>query len=224
MITPFLTFVAFILLLFVSLSVPIIKSIYLFKLGVNVASSVVTSASGSVKFGVWGYCVSPINVAVAGISRSVSGECSSTRLGYTFDESIESALRVSGFNNVIKKGLTTVLVLHPIACLLAFVAFLTSLFMLRRGRNGTSRLPSLCTAGVAFLALLVTLIVFILDIVLVVVVRAKVLDQGAQLKFSWGNAVWMVLGALIALILANLGACIGICTGNHRRTTRKAVY
>lgn len=62
--TPLLLFAAFILLLLVSLSVPIIKSIALLKLtatvseGVSVAS---VDATGSVNFGVWGYCISAIN-------------------------------------------------------------------------------------------------------------------------------------------------------------------
>ena len=65
LITPVLLFAAFLLLLLVSLSVPIIKSIVLLKLsaiiseGISVAT---VNATGSVKFGVWGYCTSAIDV------------------------------------------------------------------------------------------------------------------------------------------------------------------
>ncbi|EEB88529.1 hypothetical protein MPER_13587, partial [Moniliophthora perniciosa FA553] len=56
LVTPALAFVAFLLLLLISLSVPIIKSIYLFSLTTNVSSSLFNSgAFGAVKFGVWGY-------------------------------------------------------------------------------------------------------------------------------------------------------------------------
>lgn len=110
-ITPSLLFVAFLLLLLVTLSVPIIKTIYLFNLSANV-STVLESASGSVKFGVFGYCTSGIDVGLvilldevvsvfltnvslcSGIiSDSVTpAECSKAHLGYTFDSTVASAL------------------------------------------------------------------------------------------------------------------------------------
>jgi len=59
-----LLFIAFLLHLLVSLSVPIAKSIYLFKLTANVSSGLINSgASASVKFGVWGYCFSGVSVS-----------------------------------------------------------------------------------------------------------------------------------------------------------------
>lgn len=62
-VTPLLLFIATLLLLLVSLSVPIAKTIYLFKVTANVSSGLLKSgANGTVKFGVWGYCVSSIDV------------------------------------------------------------------------------------------------------------------------------------------------------------------
>lgn len=62
--TPVLLFIAFLLLLLVSLSVPVIKTIYLFRIAVDVSSSFLKSGvTGSVKFGVWGYCSTGIDVA-----------------------------------------------------------------------------------------------------------------------------------------------------------------
>jgi hypothetical protein len=63
-ITLFLLFAAFVLLLLVSLSVPIIHVIYLFKLVFNVSESVGSvdaQANASIDFGLWGFCVSTIN-------------------------------------------------------------------------------------------------------------------------------------------------------------------
>jgi hypothetical protein len=61
--TPLLTFAAFILLLLVSLSVPVIKSIYLFKLTAHIDGLLGASAKASAKFGVWGYCYSGIGAS-----------------------------------------------------------------------------------------------------------------------------------------------------------------
>lgn len=62
--TPLLLLAAFILLLLVSLSIPIIKSIDLLQLSANVkegVSIVSATVTGRVKFGVWGYCISSID-------------------------------------------------------------------------------------------------------------------------------------------------------------------
>ena len=62
--TPLLLLAAFILLLLVSLSIPIIKSIDLLQLSANVkegVSIVSATVTGRVKFGVWGYCISVID-------------------------------------------------------------------------------------------------------------------------------------------------------------------
>lgn len=80
-ITPVLLFIAFILLLLVSLSAPIIKSIFLFRLTANVGSSLLnTGASGSVNFGVWGYCISAIDVSYVVLSLLTTTK----RLSYLF--------------------------------------------------------------------------------------------------------------------------------------------
>ncbi|KAF8078042.1 pali-domain-containing protein [Lyophyllum atratum] len=172
-ITPVLLFIAFILLLLVTLSAPIIKSIFLFRLTANAGST------ASTNFGVWGYCISSIDVSIS------------------------------------YHGTTTAaLVLHPIAAGLTFLAFLISLFILRRGSNGTSRLPSFCTLGVGLLAAVLT----------TSVVRHRVRDASdGDLQLNWGNAVWMTLGATIALWLAMVGACAGVCACGGRRFVMKAI-
>lgn len=63
-VTPVLLFISFLLLLLVTLSVPIARTIYLFDIIANVGSSLLSSgASGSVKFGVFGYCLSGVDVS-----------------------------------------------------------------------------------------------------------------------------------------------------------------
>lgn len=62
--TPFLIFSAFLLLLLVSLSAPVISSIWLFRLAAQASVAIVdASATATVRFGVWGYCISAIDVS-----------------------------------------------------------------------------------------------------------------------------------------------------------------
>jgi len=224
-VTPVLLFIAFLLLLLVSLSVPITKTIYLFQLVANVSSGILQSgASGSVKFGVWGYCFSGVDVSVFGSQHDTAAECSKPKLGYTFDQTIGNALHVSGLENAISRTLTAALVLNPVACGLTFLALIVSLGMVRRGSSGVSRVASLCTLGISILAGLITSIIFFIDIGLVASVRSKVKkDTSGDLQLNWGNAVWMVLGATLAIFASLIGACSGVCCG--RRSNRKpAVY
>ncbi|KAK7014948.1 actin cortical patch SUR7/pH-response regulator pali [Favolaschia claudopus] len=220
LLTPPLIFVAFLLLLLVTLSVPIIKDIFLFRLSAAASSGLLnSSASSSVVFGVFGYCTSGVDVRVAGVNHDTAAECSRRHLGYTFDDNVQTALRVSGLEDKnISKALTGVLALHPIVVALTFVTFLISLFMLRRGANGTSRLPSFIALGVGIFTAVLTTIVFLVDCILVAVVRHKVhqISDGI-LTLNWGNAVWMSLTAAILLWIANVGALAGVCCGNKRR-------
>ncbi|PPQ70752.1 hypothetical protein CVT25_000073 [Psilocybe cyanescens] len=222
--TPILVFIAFLILLLVSLSAPIIKSIILFRLSanINVGPSIFSaSASGSVGFGVWGYCISAINVAVVGVDRSRDAQCSKTHLGYTLDSTVARALNADDLQNVLSRTTTAVFVLHPIAAALAFLTLLISLFILRRGSNGTSRLPSFLTMGIGSLAAFFTTVVFLIDVILVAVVRKRVHNAtDGDLNLVWGNAVWMTLGAAIALWLSLVGACCGML--GARRTNRCA--
>ena len=59
---PFFLFSAFVLLLLVTLSAPIIDPIYLFRLSADVGGSS-NGGSGSIQFGVFGYCVSAIETS-----------------------------------------------------------------------------------------------------------------------------------------------------------------
>jgi len=219
--TPVLLLIAFILLLQVSLSVPIIKTIFLFKLSAHVRAGIIDSGvSGHVKFGAWGYCISPVQVSIVGIDKTTAGECSKAALGYTFDETVASALRVSGLENLISRTLTAVLVLHPIACALTFLALTVSIVTLLKRRNSVaaaSRISALVTMVLGGLAALLTTIVFLIDVSLVAIVRRKV--NNSNLTLTWGNAVWMALGATILLWFSVVGACCGVIAIRRQRKT-----
>ncbi|TRM61896.1 hypothetical protein BD626DRAFT_405068 [Schizophyllum amplum] len=186
-VSPLLTFAAFVLLLLVSLSTPIIKSIHIFSVTSDVTTSIFNTdvgVSGYADFGVWGYCTSDI---------TVSG--------------------VSGYEDTISKGTTAALVLHPIACGLTFLAFLVSLLMVFRARvEGTARFASICSLVWGILAAILTTAVFLIDIIFVAIVRNKVRDESDnEVDLHFDNAIWMVLGAAVALWLSLIGGCCGVC-------------
>ncbi|KAJ3545692.1 hypothetical protein NMY22_g2328 [Coprinellus aureogranulatus] len=183
---PLLLFSAFVLLLLVSLSAPIIDSIYLFRLAARAAG-----ARSTVNFGVWGYCIGAVETTL-GLGTLSDGSCSKARLGYRVDSAVARVLGVSGITDSISRVLTAVFILNPIAAGLTFLAFVISLFMLRKGANGTARLPSFLTFGIGTLAALATTAAFIANVVIVAVVRNRIrndLGAGDALDFTWGNAV-----------------------------------
>jgi len=220
-IAPILLFLAFLLLLLVSLSVPIIKTLYLLRLTALVKTSIIkSSASGSVTFGVWGYCISTINENILpGISDSQAGSCSKPHLGFTFDSTVTEALHVSGLAKDISKATTAAFVLHPIACGLTFLALLFSLALLHPRTRGI-RLHSLLTLVISLLAAFLTTVVFLIDVIVVGILHSHVSkDTDGDVSASYGNAVWMTLGAALALWMACVGACVGVfsCGGFRRK-------
>ena len=72
---------------------------------------------------------------------------------------------------------------------------------------------------VSALALLVTLVAWVIEMVLFGVARSHVRDRGGDATF--GNANWLVLGALVSLILGFITATCGIF-GSYR--ARRSAY
>ena len=89
-------------------------------------------------------------------------------------------------------GLTRVMVLHPVACGLAFVAFLTSL--------GAGVVGSLIGGVVAFIAWVLTLVCLAVDFSLFGIIRHHVNKDGHNHAY-FGSAIWCLLAAFITLFL-----------------------
>ena len=72
---------------------------------------------------------------------------------------------------------------------------------------------------VSGLALVTTLVVWIIEMVLFGIARHRSRDRG--LDVTWGNANWLVLGALVSLVLGFIFATCGIF-GSYRAPRRHA--
>lgn len=214
-IVPFLIFVAFLLLLLVSLSIPIIKTISVLNIAANIQSGIGNAGiSGGVKFGLWGYCVSDITASAFGFDQSRAGYCSKSKLGYDIDSQVLDTLGLDNLDDIISHGLTFVLVLHPIACGLAFLALLFALMLIFR----PARLASAVALIFSVLAAIVATIAFAIDVALTTIARNKIGDAtDGNLKVTYGAVPWMTLGAMVALWAATVGACCGIFVGGRRR-------
>ncbi|KIM62419.1 hypothetical protein SCLCIDRAFT_119452 [Scleroderma citrinum Foug A] len=168
---------ALIMLLLVTLSVPIIKTIYLFRLVAQDSIAIVdASANATATFGVWGYCISALQASQA-----------------------------NSIANSISRTSTFVLVLHPIACGFTFVAYLIAVYTYIQRRH-VSRIsvkplpPILLFISTTFAAIL-SLVVFAIDAGVVGTLRKTVHDDTDGLvTLTWGNGIWVTLGAAIALV------------------------
>ncbi|CAE6347367.1 unnamed protein product [Rhizoctonia solani] len=218
---PFLLFSAWVLLLLVSLSLPIIKPIYILEVDAKVTPSVQTSIATSIRFGVWGMCLGFYRFGPDGATWDDAGSCTPPKLGYTVDDAI---LQLTGQKDLAKialKALMGILILHPIACGLVFLSLLASLVTTWhpvRALNVISLITVILSAVAAT-------IVFVIDIVLIPIARQKVEEATKNaLTVALGNGAWMTLGAVAALWLGVIGTSIIACGcfGCGKRRGRRA--
>ncbi|KAG2150842.1 hypothetical protein DEU56DRAFT_778762 [Suillus clintonianus] len=113
-------------------------------------------------------------------------------------------------NTGVLHNLTFVLILYPIAAGLAGLAFLFGVCGAGYHRAGTVFMSFL-----AGLATLCTFVAWIVSMSLFGVVKDRLSSEG--INASWGNANWLALGALVALILGFCTAACGVF-GNYRRS------
>jgi hypothetical protein len=123
--------------------------------------------------------------------------CIGPQLGYTVPPDVTSLINISPeVVNAVEVGLRVVLVLHPVAAGLTLVTFITSLFL-------ASHAVSIFTLFLSIVAGLLGTIVFGIDLALVIIVRNQVQNlQGLDFAVDFGDGVWMVLVAVIAIWIA----------------------
>jgi len=202
-ITGFFLFGAFLLFLLVALSLPIIKSIYVLQIkSLTSPAQPETSVATQLRFGVWGFCAS------SELSGSPT-ECVGPQLGYTLNsQTIEVITNQTELVDIILKGLTILLVLHPIAAGLA----LLTLMPVAASCLVYHKLPWILSLVLSVPTAIVSTVVFAADLALVIVARNKATDYSAiHLSIDFGNGVWMVLVSTlftwIAMVLLSARVC-----------------
>ncbi|KAF8210204.1 actin cortical patch SUR7/pH-response regulator pali [Mycena galopus ATCC 62051] len=131
--------------------------------------------AGSVSFGVFGY---------TGAHASI---------GYRFNPS-SLAFNDHAIATPVFLNLTRILVLHPIGAGLSVLAFFCGLGGIFGNRAGTAVMALLSA-----LATVVILLAFVFDMVLFGIARRQFREQG--ISSQYGNACWLTLAALVAILL-----------------------
>jgi len=206
----FLLFAASILLLITTISSPVINDISLLKVTLTNQSSIRHS---SITFGTFGYCV----LDVAG-PKSDQDSCTGSHIGYNPAAVISTVDRTS-FNEASRdttRGLTRVMVLHPIVCGLSFIAFLLAL--------GSGIFGALLASLMAALTWALTVVVMATDFVWIAIIRNHINDHGKDKsgsKAKFGPALWTEVAAMICLFFAMFIVLFSCCSKRrHKRDSR----
>ncbi len=105
------------------------------------------------------------------------------------------------------------MVLHPVACGIAFLAFLLAV--------GAGVIGSFLGSLVSLLAFVVTAIVLITDFVLFSTVKKHVKDQANGSSAAYGVAIWTLLAAAICSLLGTIIVFFACCSARlHSKRSR----
>jgi hypothetical protein len=134
-------------------------------------------------------------------------------LGYDIPSNITDFTGISPtVINAVETSLLAILVLHLVAAGLSFFGYMLSLFLV-------SHRAAIITLIIAIITAIVASVVFAIDLALVIIARNEINDSPAfRLQVDWGNAVWMVLVAVVTTWLAviTLSARACYCCGVKR--------
>jgi heme/copper-type cytochrome/quinol oxidase subunit 2 len=105
-------------------------------------------------------------------------------------------------------SLTRVQILHPVACAIAFIAFLFAL--------GAGICGSILSALVSMLAWIITLVVLITDFISWGIVKDKVNKDGSGSHARFGTGMWTELAAMILLFLGAFLVLVSCCGARRK--------
>ncbi|KAF8070397.1 hypothetical protein FPV67DRAFT_1487224 [Lyophyllum atratum] len=203
---------AFVLLLLVAISLPILKPVYLLSVKSTVTGEVPSSVATELRFGVWGLCASSVLNQPTWFTNN--GICYGPMLGYDIPSDLTNVAGSFAISSLmsVEKSLLVILVLHPIAAGFSFIGFVFAFFL---GPHGIA----IFTLIVTIIAGIVGSIVLAIDLALVIIVRKKIIDQlPYHFEVLFGPGTWMVLAAVamtwLAVVFLSARACY--CCGVRR--------
>lgn len=195
----FFLLAATVLLVVVSISAPVVDDIALFKVKLANATD---DHSSALNFGTFGYCV--VNTAAG------HDVCSGKHIGYdpvseilSVDADIDDAF--SSTNTKAAKALTKVMILHPVAAGIAFIAFVLAL--------GAGVIGSFLGSLVSLVAFVVTAVVLITDFVLFSILRRHINnDDTSDTHAKYGVAIWLLLAAAVCSLVGTVVVFLTCCS------------
>jgi uncharacterized membrane protein len=202
----FLLFAAAILLLITTISAPVIGDIAILKVMLTNKTDIRNS---SVTFGTFGHCV--LDVAPVQTDQDY---CYPKHIGYN-PANIMTTIDHTTFSTAAEdssKALTRVMILHPIACALAFIAFLFAL--------GAGFCGAIFASMIAAVAWLVTLVVMVTDFVLFGIIKRHVNSDGSGSHAYYSVGMWTILAAMILLFIATFIVLFTCCSSRMHRNNR----
>jgi hypothetical protein len=209
----FLLFVAAILLLITTISAPVIGDIAILKVMLTNKSDLRNS---SVTFGTFGHCI--LDVAPPETDQDL---CYPKVIGYN-PAVIMEGIDQTTFNSAsidTSKALTRVMILHPIATGLAFIAFLLAV--------GSGFCGAIFAAAVAAISFIITVIVMATDFVAFGIIKNHVNGDGSGSHAYFSVGMWTILAAMILLFFGTfivLFTCFSSRMHRQNHTTKEAGY
>jgi len=196
----FLLFVATVLLLITTISSPIVDHIAIMKVKLSNATN---DNDSRISFGTFGFCLLD-----AGNGHDY---CSGKHIGYNPGQFLES-VGTTDFNGAqinSSKALTRVMVLHPVACALAFIAFLFA--------AGSGVCGALLGAIAATIAWVVTVVVMATDFVLFGIIKSHINDDGSGSHADFSTGMWTLVTAMIILFFGTIVVFFTCCSSKMHR-------
>jgi uncharacterized membrane protein len=154
-------------------------------------------------------------------NRTDQDQCFPKHIGYN-PADIMSQIDHTQFTTAAEdssKALTRVMILHPVACALAFIAFLFAL--------GAGFCGAIFASMIAAVAWLVTLVVMVTDFVLFGIIKRHVNSDGSGSHAYYSVGMWTILAAMILLFIATFIVLFTCCSSRmhkNNRTSKETGY
>lgn len=203
----FLLFVAAILLLVTTISAPVIKDIPILKVMLTNKTDIRNS---SVIFGTFGHCI--LDVPPDSTDQDY---CFPKVIGYE-PATIMAQIDGTGFSTAsgdTANALTRVMILHPIACGFAFIAFFLAI--------GSGFCGSFFASLVSALTFVLTLVVMATDFVAFGIIKNAVNNDGSGSNAYYSVGMWTLLAAMIVLFFATIIVFVASFTSRRSNRTSK---